>query len=55
MALQLDEVSNTARFFLDGVQAIETRLCTEDGGFQAVVDVDTSLARLQFTGFGLRV
>ena len=29
VALQVDEVSNTARVFLDGVQAIETRLCTE--------------------------
>ena len=53
MSLQLDEVSNTLRFFLDGVQAIESRLCTSDGGFQDVADASTRT--FFFDGFGFRV
>jgi len=61
MSLQLDEVSNTLRFFLDGVQAIESRLCTSDGGFQDVADAwfqdvaDASTRTFFFDGFGFRV
>lgn len=58
MSLQFDEVSNTFRFFLDGVQAVESLLCTEDGEFQDVADVcynvDTSTRKFIFNGLGFR-
>ena len=52
ITMQLNEESNTFRLFLDGVQALETPLCT-DSGFRdaAEVDAHTQTNRaLQFDG-----